>query len=82
MTELTLEQRVAALEKVVATLQAGALAANGRWWEAMGPTVAPQDREAFDQAMEYGKYFRMTGRMPPDDWKPGDPIPEPADGAP
>ena len=36
----------------------------------------------FDDAVAYGRYFRKTGRQPPPDWTPGDPIPEPMeDGA-
>ena len=31
----------------------------------------------FDDAIEYGRYFRITGREAPPDWQPGDPIPEP-----
>ena len=33
-------------------------------------------REAFDEMVEYGRYYRKTGTEPPPDWKPGDPIPE------
>ncbi len=35
------------------------------------------DKPEFDEAVEYGRYFRITGREAPRDWKPGDPIPEP-----
>jgi len=34
----------------------------------------------FDDVIAYGRYFRKTGQEPPPDWKPGDPIPEPAEG--
>lgn len=34
----------------------------------------------FDDVVAYGRYFRKTGQEPPDDWKPGDPIPEPTGG--
>jgi hypothetical protein len=35
-----------------------------------------KDIEGFDEMIAYGRYYRMTGQDPPDDWKPGDPIPE------
>ena len=35
------------------------------------------DRPEFDNAVEYGRYFRITGLEAPPDWKPGDPIPKP-----
>jgi hypothetical protein len=35
------------------------------------------DDPDFDAAMAYGRYYRKTGKEPPPDWKPGDPIPEP-----
>ena len=38
---------------------------------------AMADRPEFDDAIEFGRYFRLTGREAPPDWKPGDPIPEP-----
>ena len=73
-----LEQRVAALERIVADLQQKVAAGPpGKWWEQVGRPLSPEQREAFDQAAEYGRYFRKTGQMPPEDWKPGDPIPEP-----
>ena len=78
MAELTLEQRVAALEQTVAELQQRASPpANGKWWEQIGGPMRPELREAFDRMVEYGRYFRKTGREAPPDWKPGDPIPEP-----
>ena len=59
--------------------------------EALGPPKKPgilsvvgsmANFPEFDEAVEYGRYFRKTGQEPPDGWKPGDPIPEPAgDGA-
>ena len=38
---------------------------------------AMADRPEFDDAIEFGRYFRIAGREAPPDWKPGDPIPEP-----
>jgi len=35
------------------------------------------DYPEFDELMAHGKYIRQTGHLPPPDWKPGDPIPEP-----
>jgi hypothetical protein len=83
MAELTLEQRVAALEQTVAELQrakAAALSANGKWWERVGPAF--NNDPVFEEMLAYGRYFRKTGQEPPPDWKPGDPIPEPEGEAP
>jgi hypothetical protein len=80
MAEPTLEERVAALEQAVAELkqkQPPAAPANGKWWEQVGGPMRPDLSEAFDRMVEYGRYFRKTGREAPPEWKPGDPIPEP-----
>ena len=82
MAELTLEQRVAALEQTVAELKHDTMPANGKWWEQIGGPMRPELREAFDRMTEYGRYFRKTGREAPSDWKPGDPIPEPEESQP
>jgi hypothetical protein len=77
MAELTLEQRVAALEQTVASLQKQLPqnSANGKWWEQVGPTF--NNDPVFEEMLAYGRYFRKTGQEPPPSWKPGDPIPEP-----
>lgn len=75
MAELTLEQRVAALEQQVAELKGRS--AGGKWWEQIGRDMRPELESAFDRMLAYGQYFRKTGREAPPDWKPGDPIPEP-----
>ena len=36
-----------------------------------------KDYPEYDEVVAYGQYFRKTGKQPPPDWKPGDPIPEP-----
>lgn len=84
MAELTLEQRVAALEQTVASMQKQLpqSPASGKWWEQIGGPMRPELREAFDRMVEYGRYFRKTGREAPSDWKPGDPIPEPDESQP
>ena len=78
MTESTLEARVAAVEKSLAQVQQqlrqpAAPAAKGILSIAGTMTDYPE----FDELMAHGKYIRQTGRLPPPDWKPGDPIPEP-----
>lgn len=77
MAELTLEERVAALEQKVAALagQNAAPPTDPRWWEARAGWF--KNDPVYDEMMAYGRYFRVTGREPPPDWKPGDPIPEP-----
>lgn len=36
-----------------------------------------KDVPGFEEMVAYGRYYRLTGKDPPPDWKPGDPIPEP-----
>jgi hypothetical protein len=83
MSEPTLEDRVTTLERVVAELlrqRSGPVTppTTGKWWEQVGnPPMTEDEQTAFDEMLEYGRYFRKTGRDAPPDWKPGDPIPEP-----
>ena len=76
MAELTLEQRVAALEQELAALKRGNTQqpANEKWWEQIAPQF--NNDPVFEEMLAYGRYFRATGCEPPPDWKPGDPIPE------
>lgn len=61
--ENNLEERVATLERIVADLrQQLPQATNLNWVERMKGSVA--DLEAFDKAMEYGRHYRNTGRLP------------------
>jgi hypothetical protein len=76
MAELTLEQRVAALEQTVAELKARNSPMGTRWWEQIGRSMSPVEEDAFERMVAYGQYFRKTGKDAPPDWKPGDPIPE------
>lgn len=48
-----------------------------RWWENLPPPIPGDtpENEAIYEAR--GKYIRQTGDLPPIDWVPGDPIPEP-----
>lgn len=79
MAELTLEQRVAALEQAVAALKgAQPAAAKGNWVDRLAGSFA--NDPVFVEMQAYGRYFRKTGQEPPPDWKPGDPIPEPGGG--
>jgi len=77
MAELTLEQRVAALEQEVADLKARNQPTGVRWWEKIGPLF--NNDTVFEEMVAYGKYFRKTGQLPPDNWMPGDPIPDPTE---
>lgn len=79
MAEQTLEERVAALEQKMARVESAlpAQAPQQKWWELPGPPPSPELLEAMKEAEAYGRYFRVTGREAPPDWKPGDPIPEP-----
>jgi hypothetical protein len=79
MAELTLEQRVAALEREVAALKGAQPAVTkGNWVDRLAGWFANDPVHA--EMVEYGRYFRKTGQEPPPDWKPGDPIPELGDG--
>lgn len=78
MSERSLEERVTALEQVVAELrQKLAQARPNKNWLQRLPPLTPEQLRAHEEAAEYGRYFRKTGQQPPPDWKPGDPIPGP-----
>jgi hypothetical protein len=74
-----LEKDVAELRKVVADLQAQVSQLQPRGESRRGVlaivgsmTAVPQ----FDDVIAYGRYSRLSGKDPPPDWKPGDPIPD------
>jgi len=82
MSNEQLEQRLAAVEKAVAEMQQKIdaltkVAPPGNWWAQIGRERTPEEQQAFEDAMAYGRYYRITGKDPPPDWKPGDPIPDP-----
>lgn len=63
----TIEQRLAALEAAIRDLQQAVLVQSRtpdpEWWKNIGPI---SDREAFEEAMEYGRAYRNADR-PPDE---------------
>ena len=77
LEELAIE--VASLKLTVADLQGRIAELEGGPKSNWLPHVLGRfaDYPEFDEAMAYGKYFRITGSVAPPDWKPGDPIPEP-----
>jgi hypothetical protein len=77
MAEPNLEERVAVLEKVVAELlrQQADQPSTQKWWEGIAGIM--KDAPESEEMKAYGQYIRKTGQLPPDDWKPGDPIPDP-----
>lgn len=79
MTNLTLEDRVAALERAVLELRTNPPSSFASWVATQTPMTGPEER-AFEDMLAFSEYFRTTGRDAPPDWKPGDPIPEPDDG--
>jgi hypothetical protein len=82
MTTEQLEQRVTVIEKNVADLRAElsrVLPANKGILSVAG---SMKDFPEFADVIAAGRYFRVTGRLPPDDWNPGDPIPEPDEAQP
>ena len=48
-----------------------------RWWENLPPPIPPDSPEEQVLREAGGKYIRQTGDLPPLDWTPGYPIPEP-----
>jgi hypothetical protein len=81
MTNEQLEQRVQALEKEMAELRSQLAVLSDKpaqkWWEKIGREHTPEELQTAQDANAYGRYYRVTGKEPPPDWKPGDPIPEP-----
>ena len=79
MSSEQLELRLTANEKELAELRhlVNGPSPNTKWWEVSREPMSPEEEEAFQAMVEYGRYFRKTGRDAPPDWKPGDPIPEP-----
>ncbi len=80
MKESTLEARVDAVERTLAELQLRLTpspheAPNG----ILSISGTMKDFPEFDELMAHGGYIRRTGQLPPPDWKPGDPIPEPVE---
>jgi len=80
MTAEQLEQRLSSLERAVSELLAkvGTLPkAPLKPWERPAEPMMEDEARAFEEVLEYGRYFRRTGREAPPEWNPGDPIPEP-----
>ena len=78
MTTEELERRVETLENTVLELsnRIGKKPTPPKKRGILSIVGTMADRPEFDEAIAYGKYFRITGREAPPDWKPGDPIPE------
>jgi hypothetical protein len=72
MSQQSLEERVALLEQAVSALQH---VQNPKGHTR--PRMTAELEEAHHEMEAYGRYYRVTGKDPPADWKPGDPIPEP-----
>jgi hypothetical protein len=78
-----LEKRLAAIERALADVQQkldaliGGPNPKSRWWEKLGPPMTDEERQEYEAAAPYRAYIRQTGDLPPPDWRPGDPIPEP-----
>jgi hypothetical protein len=77
MSQATLEDRVAALEAEVAELKRASKP--WKFLETPRKPPTPEEEQVMLEAEAYGRYWRKTGKEAPDDWKPGDPIPEPDD---
>jgi hypothetical protein len=71
-----LEKDVADLKTQVAALQVRFPPSSGNA-DMMAARGMLRDRTGFADVVAFGRYFRQTGQLPPDDWNPGDPIPEP-----
>ncbi len=82
MSQLTLEERVQALEQAVAAMQPPGVKIIGpspysKWWEKIPPSTFVETDEERAMSEAVTMYIRQTGDAPPLGWKPGDPIPEP-----
>lgn len=84
MTAEQLEVRLERIERAVAEVQrrAGVQAhesasPRNHRWELLGSTPTPAEAEAFEESLPYREYIRQTGTLPPPEWNPRDPIPEP-----
>jgi hypothetical protein len=75
MSQFTLEERIAALEAEVAELKRAPMSL--KFWEIPRQPPTPEEEQVMLEAEAYGRYWRVTGKEAPPDWKPGDPIPEP-----
>ncbi len=76
MTLEQLERDVAELKAQVAALQVQFPAPPGNA-DMMAARGVLKGHPEFADVIAFGRYFRITGQLPPDDWNPGDPIPEP-----
>ena len=70
-----LEQRVTASEKSVADLRTQLSRVAPANKNILSVAGSMKDYPEFADVVAAGRYFRATGRLPPDDWNPGDPIP-------
>ena len=77
MTTEQLEQRVTVIEKSVADLRAQLNRVAPVKGGILSVAGSMKDFPEFGDVIAAGRYFRVTGQLPPDDWNPGDPIPVP-----
>ena len=73
----SLRESVIILERKMADLQ------REPKWNARLPSrqaLTPEDIKVFEEIDAYGRYYLQTGRDAPDDWKPGDVIPDRENG--
>lgn len=82
MTTEQLEQRVIRIEKSVADLMAQLSTVAPAHKNILSVAGSMKDYPEFADVVAAGRYYRITGHLPPDDWTPGDPIPEPDEGQP
>jgi hypothetical protein len=77
MATNTLENRVAALEGAIASLQEQLTKMQPRPEKKGILSIAGsmKDFPEFEDVIAFGRYFRVTGKEAPPDWNPGDPIP-------
>jgi hypothetical protein len=65
--EKTIEQRLTALEEAVRELQSRLPPPARNWLDKVIGPIGNVDKEAFEQAMEYGRQYRCADRPPDDD---------------
>jgi hypothetical protein len=77
MAVSTLEERLAAVESELANIRSQLASGPVSTKSILSIAGSMSNFPEFDELMEHSKYVRRTGQLPPPDWRPGDPIPEP-----
>jgi len=72
--DASLKQSVAELQRKFAELEPKP---GKKWWDREPIAKTQEALVMFEEMVAYGKYYRLTGREAPPDWRPGNPFPQP-----